>query len=88
MTELHDNSVCPSADRWLELLGSRDDAQSLARHPELQEHLDGCGACRATSDEVRRYQTLLLRAKAPGLAAEQRQALDERVRMLSWWWLT
>lgn len=86
MTELHDKIVCPSADRWLELLSGRDDAEALGRHAELQEHLEACSACRATSDEVRRYQTLLLRAKVPGLAADQRQALDDRVRMLSSQW--
>jgi len=86
MNEPVAKTVCPSADRWLELLSGREDGETLARHADLQQHLDACEACRAATEEVRRYQTLLLRGKAPGLSADQRQALDDRVRMLSSQW--
>lgn len=86
MNEPLSNVVCPSSDRWLELLSGREDGETLARHPDLQQHLDACSACRAATEEVRRYQTLLLRAKVPALSHDQRQALDDRVRMLSSQW--
>ena len=86
MNEPLTNTVCPSSDRWVELLSGREDGDTLARHPDLQQHLDACSACRAATEEVRRYQTLLLRAKVPPLSADQRQALDDRVRMLSSQW--
>jgi len=78
---------CPAAETWLDAIsGHRDDLDALGKRPELRVHLADCSACRATVDEVRRYETMLLRAKVPGLAPEQRQALDERVRMMAAQW--
>ena len=76
--------VCPVAGEWLELFDARHrEAPSDAR---LHAHLDACAACQQVVDDVRRYQTLLLRGRAPALTAEQRGSLDERVRLLAGHW--
>lgn len=80
-------SDCPSSDTWLEIVCDRDDTEAISRRPDLQAHLDGCEPCRAAVDEVRRYQTLLLRARVPGLSSEQRQSLEDRVRMMAGQWV-
>jgi hypothetical protein len=79
--------VCPEQSSWLEWLGDREDPEALVRRPDLQAHLESCVACKAAVDEVRRYQTLLLRARVPGLSPEQRQAIEERVRMMAGQWV-
>ncbi len=75
---------CPDATVWLDLLDARH-RETQADAP-LHAHLDACTSCRAVADDVRRYQTLLLRGRAPGLTAEQRQSLDERVHLMSGRW--
>lgn len=79
--------VCPEQSTWLELLGDREDPEALGRRPDLQTHLESCVACQAAVDEVRRYQTLLLRARVPGLTQDQRQAVEDRVRMMAGQWV-
>lgn len=77
-------TACPDAAVWLDLLDARH--RESPADAQLHAHLDGCTPCRALADDVRRYQTLLLRGRAPGLTAEQRQSLDERVHLLSGRW--
>ncbi|MSP90490.1 MAG: hypothetical protein EXR79_01595 [Myxococcales bacterium] len=77
---------CPDADTWREWLCNSRDDDPIGRRSELAEHLDGCRLCRAGVDEVRRYQTLLLRGKAPALTVEQRASVEERVRLLAGSW--
>ncbi len=77
-------TACPEVAVWLDLLDARH--REAPTDAPLHAHLDGCAACRALADDVRRYQTLLLRGRAPGLTAEQRQSLDERVHLLSGRW--
>ena len=77
---------CPTSDQWLHLLSDRESGDVLARRPELHNHLDDCAACASAVSEVRRFQTLLLRAKAPVLSLEQRQSLDERIQLQSGLW--
>ncbi len=79
--------TCPDQAIWLDLLGNREDPDALARRPELQSHLDSCAACKSAVDEVRRYQTMLLRARVPSLTQEQRQSLEDRVRMMAGQWV-
>lgn len=78
---------CPGRDEWLQLLGdARGTTDALTGRPDLTAHLEGCGACQDTVDDVRRYYGFLQRGRAPGLTQEQRQSLDERVRMLAGQW--
>ena len=77
-------TACPDSNVWLELFDARH--REVPADVQLHAHLDGCAACRAVADDVRRYQTLLLRGRAPGLSAEQRQSLDERVHLMSGRW--
>ena len=87
MTDHTQNSTsgaCPEQSVWLELLDARH--REVPADAQLHAHLEDCAACRAVADDVRRYQTLLLRGRAPGLTAEQRQSLDERVHLMSGRW--
>lgn len=77
----HAQSSCPDRHQWLDWLCTREHDWQTAQ-PQAAVHLSECAACQAQVAEVRRYQTLLLRGKAPGLSAEQRASLEERVRML------
>lgn len=77
---------CPDRDSWLQLLCDRESGDLLAKRPQLQDHLDNCPACTAAVSEVRRFQTMVMRAKAPVLSTEQRQSLDERIRLQSGNW--
>lgn len=74
---------CLSQAAWLDLLSDRALPDWQETHTEAAEHLLACGHCQAHVSEVRRFQTLILRGRAPGLTPEQRQSLDERVRLLS-----
>jgi hypothetical protein len=74
---------CLSQAAWLDLLSDRALPDWQETHAEAAEHLVACGHCQAQVSEVRRFQTLILRGRAPGLTPEQRQSLDERVRLLS-----
>ena len=76
---------CLARDAWLQLMCDRE-SEGLARHPELQAHLEQCGHCRQIVNDVKRFQTLLQRGKAPMLSLEQRQSLDDRVRMQAGSW--
>lgn len=76
---------CLARDAWLQLMCDRE-GEGLARQPELQAHLEQCQSCRQIVNDVRRFQTLLQRGKAPMLTAEQRQSLDDRVRMQAGNW--
>lgn len=78
-------TTCPDRHTWLHLYSDRD-AEASARRAELQPHLDQCPDCRATVNDVRRFQSLLQRGRAPMLSPEQRQNLEERVRLQSGDW--
>ncbi len=78
-------STCPDRNTWLQLYSDRE-SDSVARRAELQGHLDECQTCRAVVNDVRRFQSLLQRGKAPALSPEQRQNLEERVRLQSGDW--
>jgi hypothetical protein len=77
-------TACPDSSVWLDLFDARH--REVAADAQLHTHLDGCTSCQSVADAVRRYQTLLLRGRAPGLSAEQRQSLDERVHLMSGRW--
>jgi hypothetical protein len=77
---------CPQADEWLQWVCNAREDDVVARRTDLQDHLDGCLHCQRTVDEVRRYQTWLLRSKAPVLSPEGRATVDERIRVLSGQW--
>lgn len=81
---------CPDPKLWLDLLDPRRQSASMTgesvEDAALFAHLDNCDACQHAADDVRRYQTLLLRGKAPGLTAEQRQSLDARIGLLAGQW--
>ncbi len=79
-----DNNTCPDSAVWLDLLDARH--RETPADAALHEHLSACTTCTAVADDVRKYQTLLLRGRAPGLTQEQRQSLDERVHLLSGRW--
>lgn len=72
---------CPGRHDWLEWICSRE-SDWQTDQPQAVAHLTSCTNCQAQVAEVRRYQTLLLRGKAPGLAADQRASLEERVRLI------
>ncbi|MSQ82415.1 MAG: hypothetical protein EXR77_05780 [Myxococcales bacterium] len=78
--------TCPTTVQWLQWLTDREAGDVLAQRSQLQAHLDECVACKAAVSHVRRYQTLLLRGKAPALSQEQRQSLDERIRLQAGNW--
>lgn len=78
------HNPCPESTVWLDLLDPRH--RETPADAQLHAHLDDCAACKALADDVRRYQTLLLRGRAPGLTPEQRQSLDERVHLMSGRW--
>lgn len=75
---------CPDDGVWLDLLDPRH--REAANESALLTHLDACAHCQTAAEDVRKYQTLLLRGKAPGLTAEQRQSLDARVGLLAGQW--
>lgn len=77
--------ACPGRDDWLSWLGERE-RDVLAERTDLQQHLEGCQSCSAHVAEVRRFQTLVLRGRAPGLSGEQRASLEERIRLQSGLW--
>ncbi len=88
-TPTHDEdkvTLCPTSAQWLQWLTDREAGDIFERRPALHDHLDGCAHCRAAVGDVRRFQTLLQRGKAPALSAEQRQSLDERIRLQSGNW--
>lgn len=76
---------CLTRDAWLQLMSDRE-GEGLPRHPELQAHLEQCQSCRTIVNDVRRFQTMLQRGKAPPLSAEQRQSLEDRVRLQAGNW--
>jgi hypothetical protein len=78
-------TTCPDRNTWLQLYSDRE-SDAVAHRAELQGHLDECQACRAIVNDVRRFQSLLQRGKAPVLSPEQRQNLEERVRLQSGDW--
>lgn len=78
-------TACLTRDAWLQLMCDRE-GEGLPRHPELQAHLEQCQACRLVVNDVRRFQTMLQRGKAPPLSAEQRQSLEDRVRLQAGNW--
>ncbi len=79
-------AMCPTSAQWLQWLTDREAGDVFERRPTLQTHLDGCAQCKVAVGEVRRFQTLLQRGKAPALSPEQRQSLDERIRLQSGNW--
>lgn len=76
-------AACPSREQWLNwvLDGSVELAQA-----EQTQHLASCAACAAEVSDIRRFQGLLQRGRAPALTAEQRQSLDERIRLQAGVW--
>lgn len=78
-TSPHRPLPCPGSGEWLAWLSDRAQPDAWRDRADLQQHLDGCATCRATIDDVRRYQTLLLRGRPTALNGEERAALDERV---------
>ncbi|MBM4344979.1 MAG: FecR domain-containing protein [Deltaproteobacteria bacterium] len=79
-------TMCPTSAQWLQWLSDREDGDIFERRPALQDHLDACADCKAAVGEVRRFQSMLLRGKAPALSPEQRQSLEERIRLQSGTW--
>ena len=79
-----DHTTCPETSVLLDLLDPRH--RETPTDGALLTHIEACAHCRATADDVRKYQTLLLRGKAPALTHEQRQSLDARVGLLAGQW--
>jgi hypothetical protein len=73
---------CPTEEVWLEYLDARADSGLVADRGALAQHLDGCGACASGLDELRRFNTLLLRSRVPKLSDDQWSVLDERMEMM------
>ncbi len=82
MTEHMTDRGCPTEEVWLEFLDARGDGDLVADRGALERHLDACGDCRTDVDELRRFNTLLLRTRVPGLNDEQWRVLDERMEMM------
>ncbi len=76
---------CLTRDAWLQLMCDRE-GEGLTRQPELQAHLEQCQPCRTIINDIRRFQTMLQRGKAPMLSTEQRQSLEDRVRLQAGNW--
>jgi hypothetical protein len=76
-------TACPSREQWLNW--ALDGGAELNQSEQLA-HLDACTACAAQLSDVRRFQGLLQRGKAPALTLEQRQSLDERIRLQAGLW--
>lgn len=82
MTNHMTDRGCPTEDVWMEFLDAAAEGDLVADRTALQRHLDGCTDCRADVDDLRKFNTVLLRARVPGLGDEQWRVLDERMEMM------
>ena len=73
---------CPTEEVWMDYLDANPGAGLVADRAALEQHLEACGECTEQVDELRRFNTMLLRSRVPGLSNEQWQVLDERMEMM------
>lgn len=81
MTHDETMGVCLDEELLFALGDERSDLDPAVREAAT-EHAAQCAQCAAQMQEQRRFRTLLLRARVPGLGAEQWRALDQRIGML------
>ncbi|MCB9739430.1 MAG: FecR domain-containing protein [Deltaproteobacteria bacterium] len=81
MTHDETMGVCLDEELLFALGDERSDLDPAVREAAT-EHAARCAHCAAQMQEQRRFRTLLLRARVPGLGAEQWRALDQRIGML------
>lgn len=73
---------CPTEEVWMDYLDTDGGHTLVADSHSLEQHLDDCTDCAESVDELRRFNTLLLRSRVPGLSAGQWSVLDERMDMM------
>lgn len=82
MNATHENQAdCPSEELLHLACDERSDFAAAERDAALA-HAERCASCAERLQEVRRFRTLLLRTRVPGLGAEQWRSLDQRIGML------
>ncbi len=81
MSDTTNDTMCPTDGVLHNYVDERSELSNQERKA-IDVHLDDCAACADSAVELRRYRTLLLRTRVPGLDAEQWQVLDERVQMM------
>lgn len=74
--------TCPTQEVWHDFLDERGGTGLAQGRAELERHLESCTECLQVVTEVRRFRTLMLRGRVPGLDASQWRALDDRIQMM------
>lgn len=76
-------NMCPDEALLHAFVDDRDETLSASERATLDAHLAGCDSCDEVVADLRRFRTLLLRARVPGLDEDQWQNLDTRVEMMA-----
>ena len=82
MTVWNAQDRCPDETAWHCYVDSDSTELSSADRADFEEHLGHCEPCAQLVHELELFRTLLLKARVPGMTAEQWEVMDERALLM------